>query len=149
MKYFKLYEEYTKPRQFIFDVNISDSDQHQETEEKYAKEWEFRGEIVSSVEGVWDEETSDIEIQLVDEHGTETTKLRAVSHFEIGPISRGDDDFSTLEVEKPNGESKEYDVKDEHIKGLSDYGSLMESILTIYKLTIERPHYFTGKRYCI
>ena len=149
MKYFKLYEEYTRPRQFIFDVEISDSDQNQETEEKYAHEWEYNGERVLSVEGSWDEEDSDIEIQLVNQQGVKTTKLRAVSHYEIGPPGRDYDDFSTLEVDhtQTGGTAIEYSVTEEYIKGLEDYGSLMQSILTMYKQTFTHHGKFSGKKF--
>jgi hypothetical protein len=150
--YFKLYEEYTRPRQFLFDVEISDSDAHQENrEEKYAHDWECNGERVLTVEGSWDEEDSDIEIQLVNEKGVKTTKLRAITHYEIGPITKGEKDFATLEVDhsQTGGQSKEYDVKEEYIKGLEDYGSLMQSILTMYEHTFTRHGHYSGKDYGI
>lgn len=149
--YFKLYEEYTRPRQFLFNVEISDSDQNQVAEEKYAHEWEYSGERVLSVEGSWDEEDSDIEIQLVNQQGVKTTKLRAITHYEIGPPGRDQNDFSTLEVDhtQTGGQSKEYDVKEEYMKGLEDYGSLMQSILTMYEHTHTRHGHYAGKDYGI
>jgi hypothetical protein len=150
-EYFKLYEEYTRPRQFLFDVEISDDVSQEQAEEKYAHNWEYNGERVLMVEGSWDEEDSDIEIQLVNEKGAKTTKLRAVTHYEIGPITKGEKDFATLEVDhsQTGGQVKEYDVKEEYIKGLEDYGSLMQSILTMYEHTFTRHGHYSGKDYGI
>jgi len=149
--YFKLYEEYTRPRQFLFNVNISDDVSHEQTEEKYAHDWEFNGERVLTVEGSWDEESSDIEIQLVNEKGIKTTKIRSSTHYEIGPVTRGEDDFATLEVDhtQTGGQTKEYDVKEEYMKGLEDYGTMMQSILTMYEHTFTRHGHYAGKDYGI
>lgn len=149
--YFKLYEEYTRPRQFLFDVeNGAGFDMDMEREEKYAHEWEFRGEKVLIVEGSVDDENADLTIKLIDSTGKKTAIIEFSSYWEIGPggMHRPSKDYATLKIEKGSVE-KEYSVLDEYMKGLEDYSTLMQSVLTMYEHTYTRHGHYAGKDYGI
>ncbi len=144
--YFKLYEEYTRPRQFLFDIESDLIDAPDE--EKFAYEWEFRGEKIKIVEGKIDEEITDVTITLVDSKGNVTTDLFFDCKFHSGPPGISSKDYAKMTIKRKGSSEKEYDVENEYIEQIESY-SFMKSMMNLYEHTFTREGHYIGKDYGI
>jgi hypothetical protein len=137
MKHLKLFEnflnEWDSTHTLKWHVDLSGDFIDSEKHEKHAtSNWKIEMEPITvvSVEGNIDDEHTNLDIKL--SNGDE---LSLEAFYHIGPPEQYSHkkDFAKLSVEKANGKRFSIDVKEEFMKNVEDYGSMVLSLLNLYK----------------